>query len=76
MSTWPHLAQSWCTYCAQIIDQPKLTRLHDDGAEYECPRCGLRHVRREGVEDAVFFFFPGDIAAARRADSDAPGQAG
>ncbi len=65
---WPHLSASWCPWCARTIDRPKLTRLHDDGAEYECPDCGRRHVRRQGVEDAVFLFFPADIAAATRQD--------
>ena len=64
--TWPHLTESWCPYCEKTIAQPRLTRMHDDGAEYECPLCRKRHVRKEGVEDAVFHFFPADIAACTR----------
>jgi hypothetical protein len=64
MGGWPYLSESWCPWCERVIERPRLLRLHDDGAEYECTYCGKRHTRKEGVEDAVFIFFPADIAAA------------
>jgi hypothetical protein len=70
MTGWPYLAESWCPWCEQPVEWPRLLRLHDDGAEYECPACGKRHTRKEGVEDEVFVFFPADIAAAV---ADGPG---
>lgn len=64
--TWPDLTESWCPWCERKIPNPKRTRLHDDGAEFICPFCGGLHTRKEGEEDAVFIFFPGDIAAMVR----------
>jgi hypothetical protein len=61
---WPQLDQSWCPWCGRFIARPRLTRLHDGGAEYACHHCGRRHVRKEGVDDAVFVFFPADVYAA------------
>lgn len=64
MSNWPNLTESWCPWCQQTILNPERTRLHDDAAEFRCPDCGRTHVRKEGIDDAVFFFFPADLADA------------
>lgn len=69
---WPHLAESWCPWCERTIAQPRMTRFHDDGAEYQCPHCSQTHVRKEGIEDAVFFFFPADIAACTSKRIESP----
>jgi hypothetical protein len=63
MPDWPYIKKSYCPFFERPIDNPILTRAHDDGSEYQCPDCGKRHVRREGDEENVFYFFPGDIAA-------------
>jgi len=63
--SWPHLTESWCPWCAQTIEQPRLTRWHDDGCEYQCPECGQHHTRKEG-DEGIYAFFPGDIAAMTR----------
>jgi hypothetical protein len=60
---WPDLSESWCPWCECVVAQPRLTRWHDDGCEYQCPLCGETHVRKEG-DEGIFIFFPGDIAAA------------
>ncbi len=70
---WPYLTESWCPWCERIIDNPRLARLHDDGAEYACTYCDLRHVRMEGEDDSVYIFFPADIAAVFREDPGGPG---
>jgi hypothetical protein len=48
----------WCEggWCAR-------GRIHDDGTEYRCLKCGRGHTRKQERADEVFFFFPGDIAA-------------
>ena len=63
MIGWPYLAESGCPWCERVIDRPRLLRLHDEGAEFECAYCTGRHTRKEGIEDEVFIFFPGDIHA-------------
>jgi hypothetical protein len=66
--SWPDLEESWCPHCERVVPRPRRTRLHNDGAEFECPFCGRRPVRREGDGENVYFFFPGDVAAAVSAD--------
>jgi hypothetical protein len=66
---WPYLETSWCPYCERVIDRPRLMRLHDDGAEFECTYCGNRHTRKEGEDDVVYFFFPADVARAFASDA-------
>ncbi len=45
---WPHLTESFCPWCERAVADPRLTRLHDQAAEYACPDCGGRHVKKEG----------------------------
>ncbi len=55
------MQESECPECGTRIGQP--SRCHDDGNEFRCPCCGMRHVRKEG--DLTFYaFFPRDIEAA------------
>jgi hypothetical protein len=60
MTTTPAPYCIWCETAAPAVP----ARCHGDAVEYECSHCGERYTRRPGCEDAVFVFFPGDIAAA------------
>jgi hypothetical protein len=68
MSDFPNLSESWCPWCEKRIEAPRLLRHEGDSAEYQCPRCGGKHTRRRGIEDAVQIFYPADIAAALDCD--------
>lgn len=54
-----------CPWCA-AADGLEPVRMHDDGTEYLCPKCGMRHTRRPENPAVAFAFFPGDIYAASR----------
>jgi hypothetical protein len=62
-----------CPYCLEL-DYFQQGRIHEvngvRSVEFWCLWCGRRHTRKDGVEDAVFAFFPEDIERAFNHDSN------
>lgn len=54
-----------CPWCG-TAEGLEPVRMHDDGTEYICPECRMRHTRRPENPATAFALFPGDIYAAFR----------
>lgn len=53
---WPDVRKAECCWCERTVTMPRMVRMCDSWAEYQCPRCREKFSMQEGSAVTVHLY--------------------